>query len=108
MSFLIGVIVLSNMTPVRVFFEGAVVNYCFETKNSEFEFVVTPSKGRGVDMMERSFSSFLIDNPQTGDKIIYRTFTRNPIKFWNWYFYMTSDLYEYDLKATNHNNGYKQ
>ena len=66
--------------------------------NSKFVFNAVPAKGRGTDMMERHFQKFLNNNPETADTVLYRTFKRNPLKFWNWRYYLTSDLYKYPMK----------
>lgn len=92
------VILLSNIFPVRFLFEPVIKSYEYESLNSEFEFLVVPAKGRDTDTMERNFQKFLENNPQSNDTIIYRTFQKNPLEFWNWGFYLASDLYNYELK----------
>ncbi len=92
------VILISNIIPIRILIEPIINSYPYETRNSEFVFTVIPEKGRDTEMMERQFQKFLKENPQSKDTIIYRTFKRNPLKFWNWSFYMTSDLYKYQVK----------
>lgn len=91
------VVVLSNILPVRLFIEGMFIRYHFETKNSEFQYTLVDNKNK-VESMENNFQIFLKNNPKTNDTVVYRTFKRNPLKFWNWRFYMTSDLYDYELK----------
>jgi len=93
-----GVALLSNIIPLRIFIEPIINSYHYETESSEFVFTVIPEKGRDTEMMERQFQKFLKENPQSKDTIIYRTFKRNPLKFWNWSFYMTSELYKYQVK----------
>ena len=92
------VILLSNLFPVRLLIEPIIRPYEFETSNSEFVFTTVPAKERDTDLMERHFQDYLKNNPQTTDTVIYRTFKRNPLKFWNWRFYLTSDLYKYPVK----------
>lgn len=92
------VVVISNILPIRVFIEGVVVPFKFETKNAEFKITAYPNKGTGVEYMEYHFQKFLKENPDTNDTILYRTFKRNPLKFWNYRFYMTSEMYNYELK----------
>ncbi|PZD77415.1 hypothetical protein [Mesonia sp. K7] len=94
----IAIILLSNLFPLRLFIEGVIIPYPYETENSEFEYVACPSKGLSIEFMENKFLKFLEENPQTKDTIIYRKFKRNPLKFWNWKFYLTSNLYDYPLK----------
>lgn len=84
---------------IRTLAEGSSVIYSFETQNAEFEFLVNPSGGPDVAMMEREFQKFLNLHPQTQDRELYRTFEIRPWQFWNWYQYITSDVYEYPYKA---------
>ncbi|MDT0553497.1 hypothetical protein [Urechidicola vernalis] len=95
---MVGIILISNILPIRVYTEGVIIPYHFETKHSEFEFIAYPSKGRGTEEMDKKFKKFIKENPQTKDTTIYRSFSRNALKFWNWRFYFTSDLYNYELK----------
>ena len=92
------VVVLSNILPVRVLIEGVVIPFEFETKNAEFKITAYPNKGTGAEYMDYHFQKFLMENPETNDTILYRTFKRNPLKFWNYRFYMTSEMYNYELK----------
>lgn len=93
----VAIILLSNILPVRIFVDGLMKPYRYETQNSEFHFVLHDNKNK-VEWMENRFKEFLKNNPQTNDTILYRTFKKNPLKFWNWQFYMTSDIYDYELK----------
>ena len=83
---------------MRTLEEGSTVIYSFETQHAEFEFLVDPAEGPDVGMMEREFQKFLNLHPETKDQELYRTFERNPWQFWNWYHYLTSELYEYPFK----------
>ncbi len=94
---LVVTVLLSNILPVRLFIEGLFIRYHFETKNSEFQYTLIANKDK-VEGMKNLFKEFLKNNPQTNDTVLYRTFKRNPLKFWNWRFYMTSDMYDYKLK----------
>ena len=78
--------------------EGTTVVYSFETRQAEFEFLVNPEAGPDVAMMEREFQKFLNLHPQTEDMELYRTFEIKPWQFWNWYHFLSSDLYRYPFK----------
>ncbi|MGB7395488.1 MAG: hypothetical protein WA913_13945 [Pricia sp.] len=95
---ILGIIILSNLLPVRLFIDGMIVGHDFETENAEFKHTVYTNKGDGTNAMERRFDKFLLETPHTTDTVIYRKFERDPLEFWNWGFYMTSELYDYDLK----------
>lgn len=79
--------------------QGPSVIYSFETQNTEFQFRVDPAGGEDVAMMEREFQKFLNLHPHAQDRELYRTFEIRPWQFWNWYYYSTSDVYEYPYKA---------
>ena len=93
----VAIVFLSNILPVKLFIDGLFISCHFETKNSEFQFTLTDNKDK-IEWMENRFQVFLKNNPQTNDTVIYRTFEKNPFKFWNWKFYMESELYDYELK----------
>ncbi|WP_347922386.1 hypothetical protein [Pontimicrobium sp. SW4] len=69
------------------------------TKNAEFEFTTMPAKDRDVRMMERQFSHFKETHPEYYKYELYRTFKRNPLKFWNWYSYVTEVMYLYKYQS---------
>ena len=82
----------------RTLSELGPVVYAFETRNAEFAYVVDPESGKDLPFMEQEFQKFLNQNPRTTDRELYRTFDRNPLKFWNWYHYLSSELYRYPYK----------
>jgi hypothetical protein len=92
-----AIIILSNIFSgyINVFTEGLFKSYLFQTEKAEFEFWTMPSKGRDTEMMELQFKNFKEQNPEYSDLEIYRTFGRNPLKFWNWFDYLTNDRYDY-------------
>ncbi|HSF56071.1 MAG TPA: hypothetical protein VLA71_20115 [Algoriphagus sp.] len=92
-----AILILSNIYSgyINVFTEGLFKSYLFQTEKAEFEFWTMPSKGRDIEMMELQFKNFREENPEHSDLEIYRTFGRNPLKFWNWFDYLTNDRYDY-------------
>lgn len=96
----LAIIAASNIVSAYLYTltESTPVLYAFETRSAEFEFVVDPGGGTDVALMEAEFRKFLHLNPQTPDRELFRTFERNPWKFWNWYRYLTSELYDYPYK----------
>ena len=95
---LISIILISNLLSgyINAFTEGIIVPYHYQTKNAEYEFTLVPTKGIGVQMMEKSFIDFKKTNPQLAHLALYRTFELNPLKFWNWYRYLADDMYQYE------------
>jgi len=94
------IIVTSNIYSgyINVFTEGLFKSYLYQTGNAEFEFWAVPSKGRDEKMMQLKFNDFKNQNIEFSNLRIYRTFKRNPLKFWNWYDYLTNERYNYPFK----------
>lgn len=90
-------LVLSNAFSgfINVFVEGIGKRYTYQTANNEFSFMLTPSKGGDVEMMEREFILFKKLKPGNEHLVLYRTFERDPLKFWNWYSYLADNRYDY-------------
>ncbi|MGZ5244221.1 MAG: hypothetical protein ACXWEY_12065 [Bacteroidia bacterium] len=101
--FIIGVLLVlafSNYFAgiINIFTGDLMASYKYETQNEEFEFIAIPAKGRDIEMMKRQFAAFKTENPELKDLKIYRTFIRNPLRFWKWYEYLTNEKYNYDYK----------
>ncbi len=71
--------------------------YHYTTAHGEFTGQEDISKGGKGDLerIERSFGVFRNVHPQTQDTVLYRTFTRNPLKCWYWREYLTHRRYDY-------------
>ena len=83
---------------MRTLEAGPKVIYSFQTQDAAFEFIVDPAVGPDVASMEREFQKFLNLHSQKEDQELYRTFEMKLWQFWNWYYYLTSDLYKYPFK----------
>ena len=91
--FLIG---MSNFYSgyINFYTEGLFKSYHFQSESGDFQFTAIPSKGRDTKMMIRQYENHL-KKEGTEREEIYRTFRANPLIFWNWYKYVTSELYQY-------------
>jgi len=100
-AIIIGILIMSNFLSgyINVFTEGLFRTYLYQTENAEFEFTTMPAKGRNIGMMERQFSYFKNTNPEFKQLELRRTFKRNPVKFWNWYSYLTHEMYDYEYQT---------
>ncbi len=97
---IIGILILSNFLSgyINIFTEGLFRTYLYQTENADFEFNTMPAKGRDIGMMERQFSHFKKTHPEFQELELHRTFKRNPLKFWNWYSYLTHEMYDYEYQ----------
>jgi hypothetical protein len=95
-----AITVLSNYYSayINVFTEGLFKTYLFQTEKAEFEFRTMPSKGRDIEMMELHFKNFKKQNSFNSNLELHRTFKRNPLKFWNWFDYLTNKRYDYNYQ----------
>jgi hypothetical protein len=95
-----AVLILSNIYSgyINVLSDGLFKSYLFQTEKAEFEFLTMPSKGRDVEMMELQFIDFKEKNSEYSNLHLYRTFKRNPLKFWNWYNYLTHERYAFEYQ----------
>lgn len=93
---IVFILIISNTTIIKIFFyEGMLNSYNFRTKNNEFTFILISEKGRDLNMMNSQFELFKVENSQTLDTVLYRTFEKKPLKFWNWYAYYSEAKYQY-------------
>lgn len=95
--FLFVIIIFSNLSFLNLGYNKILNLYNFQTKNNEFNFILLKEKGRDIELMNKKFELFKKENPETSDTIIFRVFERKPIKFWNWYKYLTDEIFKYPL-----------
>jgi hypothetical protein len=77
-----------------VFIEGLFIHYHFQTENKEFEYVLISNKHKDETVLEK-FNRFKAKNPEMDHLILYRTFEKNYLKFWNWRTYWERKIYKY-------------
>lgn len=97
LAIIVLLVFISNLGFVKPIFNGIMNSYEYRTSNNEFSFVVIEEKGRDIPMMTNQFNSFLKDNLHTNDTIVFRTFKKESLKFWNWHSYFTDEKYKYPL-----------
>lgn len=97
LAIIVLLIFISNLSFVNPIFNGIMNSYEFRTMNNEFSFIVIKEKGRDLPMMNNQFNSFLKENLETKDTILFRNFKKEPLKFWNWNSYFTDEKYKYPL-----------
>lgn len=95
---LITIIVLSNIFSFYInlfFYKGIFESYNYSTIGRKFTYREIPAKGRTLESMERRFENYLSEHTRSDDRILYRTFKRNPVVFWDWWSYLTHPRYKY-------------
>jgi hypothetical protein len=90
LTLLLIAIVITNIFPVLSDWKW----YHYTTKDGKFQFDEFPAKERDLQMMHRVWKSYKQINQPT-DTVIYRTFIRNPLKFWEWRDYFENPRYQY-------------
>ncbi|WP_321319864.1 hypothetical protein [Labilibaculum sp.] len=80
--------------------QGIYKTYQFETYDGKHEFITMPHKGTDVATMEYRFELFQNENPEYKGTKLYRTFGRNPLKYWRWYEFVTHNRYKYPFKES--------
>lgn len=77
---------------------GIFKQYKFETLDGKHQFITMPSKGTDIKTMERRFAHFCEEHLEYENTQLYRTFRRNPLKYWRWYEFFTHPRYQYKFK----------
>lgn len=75
--------------------------YYYSTANQKFVIEEIPEKGLNLKRVSLSFEKYLKENPKTQDTILYRNFSRNPLKFWHWREYLFHKRYDYPYRNFN-------
>lgn len=107
LTFLISFIIISNTySHIYIgFLDGGISKrYHFETYDGIHKFTTMPGKGLNVQSMEYGFVNFCKENPEYLNTKLYRTFRRNPLKYWRWYEFVTHPRYKYKYKQPSKNN----
>ena len=79
---ILGMIIISNLPPVYYFIGE---NYSYQNADKSFTFTEQPGTIQNFKMAELRFESFKLQNSNNINKILFRTFTIKPWKFWEWY-----------------------
>lgn len=90
LTLLLVAITLTNIYPVLSEWQW----YYYTTKNGKFQFDEFPAKGRNLQMMNQIWEDYKI-HTKPADTVIYRTFAKDPLKFWQWRDYFENPRYSY-------------
>ena len=96
---IIGLIVMSNAVSYMINKVSIGNQYYYESESGNFQYVVIPSKGRDIRMMERRYEDGM--NKGTFDREpIYRIIRIKPLNFWEWHELLNfnSDEFGYKVK----------
>jgi len=91
---------ISNLLnqPTSLLTEGIGKGYTFETYDGKYKFTHVPSKGSQIKSIEMRFTRLINDKPEYKQTTLFRTFKRQPFKFWKWYEYLFDEKYSYPYK----------
>ena len=81
-SVFITLVLVTNLTIIGYFLKR---NYTYSNYNGTFRHYEDGLKGKSYEGRDKRFQTFLRDNPQVGDTQLYRTFTLDPWRFWEWH-----------------------
>ena len=68
--------------PVTYFLQE---EYHYQNKDGSFEFFEQAGPTQGFDVGLQRFESFKRKNSQNPNKVLYRTFSLKPWRFWEWW-----------------------
>ncbi|WP_316800220.1 hypothetical protein [Pedobacter frigidisoli] len=77
-----AVIIISNLPPITYFLQEG---FEYQNKDGSFKFSEQSGPTQGFDVALARFESFKKHNPENLNKILYRTFSLKPWRFWEWW-----------------------
>lgn len=77
---ILGIIIISNLPPIYYFIGE---EYHYQNADGSFSFTERAGTIQNFQMAQLKFKSFVEKNPKS-PHILYRTFSLNPSKFWEW------------------------
>ncbi|SEK69500.1 hypothetical protein [Parapedobacter koreensis] len=80
-SLFIALVLGTNLTIVGYFLKR---NYTYSNYNGSFRHYEDRLKGKSYEGRDNRYGTFLERNPNIKDKQLYRTFTLDPWRFWEW------------------------
>ncbi|WP_266369243.1 hypothetical protein [Tellurirhabdus rosea] len=87
-----GLVLLSNVPPIRwIVYFGK--DHVYSTAQGVI-FEELPAFGAPYKNVESNFIKYKYLLADKGDTILYRTFSKNALKFWNWYDYLYHPRYK--------------
>ena len=92
------ILISSNyLAPINWFCSALIGEewYTYSTSNQDFITQEMPDKGLSLKRVELSFKNYLDEHSGAVDTVLYRNFSRNPLKFWHWHEYLFHKRYNY-------------
>jgi len=81
-AILLCLIAISNTPPVQFF---TLDNYHYQNADDSFTYTEYPEKGLDFEEGITRWERFKREQPDNPNRILYRTFRINPLKFWEWW-----------------------
>lgn len=97
------IILISNYNPIQYLISTFLDNNYFKYSNYNGSFTTKEDvfKGDGYEGINNEFQNYLNDSLKTKtkkEKVIYRLFYRNPLRFWLWKDYVFNERYRLPYK----------
>ena len=92
----LSIFIMSNISPVHEVFSLFGDNDHFRYSNHNGEFTFVEFKGRDTIMLKKVFNIF---SEKSGDTVLYRLFSKNPLAFWRISKYFTDPKYKLPYKS---------
>lgn len=102
LSSILIIILLSNLPPIKYFFNWIVDETHYEYASASGNFKVIDRSGNNITAIKKGFKESLKkENLITEDTILYRLFWKNPAAFWRYrsYFDKNDERYKLPYKS---------
>lgn len=93
----IGIILLSNMSPFVWMLKNSIDEGHYRYSNYNGSNTFTEFMSRNFEMMKNVQKRCTLHHPKK-DKNIYRLFSKNPLAFWRWRLYFFDERYKLPYK----------
>ncbi len=94
------ILVVSNVFSGWIHFFTGGEFYNFETFDNKFKFRFSFIKGGNIYSVKWRFRTLELEYPEYEGTQLYRTFSKNPLRFWDWYNYFTAERYRFPYKKS--------
>jgi len=100
---IVTIIALSNFTFIGPLLGKPIIHvYNYESTDRKFNGFEIPEKGRSLDFVKAEFNQYISNNNASTE--LHRTTKRNPLKFYEWYDYLSHERWQYEYMEPSKSN----